>query len=212
MDDYPTLTGSYVCGSYDIQHLCYQSFPCQHYVRKCGGGDADWRLISGKEIFSLLKKDGVSDPHFDKYKKITNPLVAMYNAFMKDKELAEIRENQRLQEKEREKQAAIINKYKASSRLEKLKAKNAIKPNEKDEEEEKEEKEKEQKKKEKEQKKIVCGSYEIQTDCYESFPCQHYVRKCGGSDEDWTLICITNINKMLERDGVAMADVDLHCC
>jgi hypothetical protein len=114
-------------GKYKISDLCLQSYPCQHYVTNTETGKSG-RLF-GDEIYCMLRDDGISDEHFDKYaefiRKRDNPTpeeIAQYEAREK-----ELEEQSKKSEEERVQRNKLTNTYKASSRLDKLKEKNNIK-------------------------------------------------------------------------------------
>ena len=110
----------YTVGKYKISHVCYQTYPCKHNVEHIG-------LISGDKIHCMLKEEGLSHPHFDYAEFIRK------RDYPTDEEIAEktqaetrIRESQKKYEQEQEERARITNMYKASSRLDRLKAKHNI--------------------------------------------------------------------------------------
>ena len=114
-------------GKYKISTLCLQTYPCKHYVVDTEKGN-DIGTLSGDRIFCMLRDEGISDPYFDEYaefvRKRENPTP---------EELAErIAEKQRTleriarQRKESEELTKKTNQYKASSYLEKLKAKHGV--------------------------------------------------------------------------------------
>ena len=113
-------------GDYEISDICLLTYPCQHYVKNTITGESS--RMMGDKIYTMLKEKGLSDKHFDDYaeyvRKRDNPTP---------EELAERRERERKfqeqrdkQKKEREEQERLTNQYKASSRLEKLKAKHNV--------------------------------------------------------------------------------------
>ncbi len=53
-------------GKYKISGLCLESYPCQHYIWT---SDTKCELLYGTKILNLLEKEGISDEHFNKYKK-----------------------------------------------------------------------------------------------------------------------------------------------
>ena len=111
-----------IIGNFEISDLCLQTYPCKHNVKNRITCESS--LMYGDEIFILLKNIGKSHKHFDDYAE-----------FIRKRDhptLEEISEKEALiktlyrEQKERkiEKQEKITNQYKASSRLERLKAKN----------------------------------------------------------------------------------------
>lgn len=51
-------------GNYEISDLCFETFPCQHFIKLKNGNT---ELISGDEIYRIFKSEGLSDPHIDTY-------------------------------------------------------------------------------------------------------------------------------------------------
>ncbi len=60
MNDYTII------GNYKISNFCYETYPCFHTVINISTGEST--EMSGDEIYKLLKKEGLSDEHFDIYK------------------------------------------------------------------------------------------------------------------------------------------------
>ena len=100
-------------GKYEISDLCFQSSPCQHYVKNIETGTA--QLMFGDNIYSMLKNDGLTYPHFD-----------CYAEFIRKRDNPTKEELDEKQRKERDEREKITNTYKASSRLERLKLQNNI--------------------------------------------------------------------------------------
>lgn len=50
-------------GNYEISNLCFLSYPCQHQVKDTRTGLT--RLMNGTDIHNMLKKDGLTDNHFN---------------------------------------------------------------------------------------------------------------------------------------------------
>lgn len=46
--------------------MCLKTYPCKHYIRNCED-NSNFVTMSGPKIYHLLKKDGLSDKHFDEY-------------------------------------------------------------------------------------------------------------------------------------------------
>ena len=115
-----------IIGKYEISDICLQSYPCQHYVKNIETGTA--QLMFGDNIYSMLKNDGLTYPHFDCYvefiRKRDNPTKEeLDEKLFREKKMDEQMEKERKEREEREK---ITNTYKASSRLERLKLQNNI--------------------------------------------------------------------------------------
>ncbi len=122
MNQQNKFDGYYKTGNYNISELCLETYPCKHYVMDCDGGNC--RLLKGDEIYRLLKKDGIqNDPHFKMYEEGYS-LKGYFN-FLRAGEhmqtIAELREEQKKRDDKILAENEIINKFKASSRIEKLK-------------------------------------------------------------------------------------------
>ena len=50
-------------GPYKIEKHCYEANPCRHYVLNVENGF--YSLMTGKEIFIILKKYNLKLPHFN---------------------------------------------------------------------------------------------------------------------------------------------------
>ena len=116
-------------GKYEVYNLCMLTSPCKHYVRNT---DTDKiYLMNGLDIYDTLHKEGIHDAHFDQYaeasKNRKNPSEED-KRLLKEYEKLEL-EMQRERQKEKDtikRQKELGEQYKASSRLEKLKAQNNI--------------------------------------------------------------------------------------
>ena len=51
-------------GPFEIKELCYESYPCKHSIRK---NNENWSFLNGYKIYTMLKNEGISDPHFEIY-------------------------------------------------------------------------------------------------------------------------------------------------
>ena len=112
-------------GKYEISNTCLQSYPCKHNIRFENG---ETKLMSSDKIFSLLKNEGLTDKHFDIYEEFIRKRDFPTPEEIKKRE-NEIQMMQQAAEqwnREFAEQQKIIDQYKASSRLEKLKMKNNI--------------------------------------------------------------------------------------
>jgi hypothetical protein len=113
-------------GKYQISNMCLQSYPCQHSIINTETGET--KKMYGSAIYTLLKEDKLSDAHFDEYaeyiRRHEHPTVGE----LADKRHYEktMQENNLAHKKRKEEQDAITNQFKASSRLDKLKAKNNV--------------------------------------------------------------------------------------
>ena len=54
---------------YEISQMCLQSYPCQHDVRDMETGVT--QTMSGDTIYKMLKKEGLTDPHFEMYSSLS---------------------------------------------------------------------------------------------------------------------------------------------
>jgi hypothetical protein len=54
-----------VYGNYEIENTCYETYPCKHYVINKQTGEK--RMMSGDDIFCLLRDNGFNCEHFDEY-------------------------------------------------------------------------------------------------------------------------------------------------
>jgi len=120
------LNSNFIIGKYEITDMCFLTYPCQHYVKNIETGTS--QLMFGDRIFSMLKNDGLTYPHFDGYaefiRKRDNPTKEeLDEKLFRKKKMEEQMEKQR---KERDEIEKITNTYKASSRLERLKLQNNI--------------------------------------------------------------------------------------
>jgi hypothetical protein len=115
------ISDVYEVGDYEISSFCLQSFPCKHSFKKPNN---EWRILNAVEIYEILKADGLSHPHFEYCKEVIrrrdNPTPEeIAERETREERVREAEIKRREQENELNK---IIDKYKASSRIEKLKA------------------------------------------------------------------------------------------
>lgn len=112
-------------GKYEISNVCLHTYPCRHQIKFENG---DTKLMSGDKIYRLFKSEGLSDSHIDSYAEWVRqrdfPSTEEIKKSIDD--LLRIREVSEKRAKEEAEQRKIINKYKASSRLDKLKSENNI--------------------------------------------------------------------------------------
>jgi hypothetical protein len=117
-------------GNYEIQEFCLESFPCQHSIKDLRTGKI-W-LYRADDIFVMLRDDGVSHPHFEYCREIIRKRDHPTPEEMTQQHREEMARMNRdwPQNVERERKQreldAIVDKTKASSRLEKLKKQNSI--------------------------------------------------------------------------------------
>ncbi len=109
-------------GNYKISNMCLESYPCKHSVCFKNGNT---EIISGDVIYRWLKAEGLSDEHLDQYakyvRKIHFPTLEEIKERKYKMKIEEAKKEYIEREKEREQQ--IVDQYKASSRIEKLKQK-----------------------------------------------------------------------------------------
>lgn len=125
------INSHYSVGNCQISNLCLQSFPCKHYFRESRHGT--WQMLSATSIYKILDKKGLSDPHFEYCKQIIRRLEHPTAEEIEQDELEYAKSQKQMEEREikekKEKQEldAIVNQYKASSHIDRLKLKNNIK-------------------------------------------------------------------------------------
>ncbi len=112
-------------GKYQISTRCMQTYPCQHYVKFPNG---ETRRRTGAEIYKLLEADGISDDHFTGYKehirRMENPTAEEIAANKQERE--RVMKHMEKRKQEQEELDRITQKYKASSRIEKLHKKHGL--------------------------------------------------------------------------------------
>jgi len=117
------LNGFRKIGKYEISNYCLETYPCQHNFKFKNG---ETKLISGGEIYRLFKSEGLSDPHIDRYAEWVRqhdfPTPEEIKKRKDDLLIIQQAEEKRANEEAEEQK--IVNQYKASSRLDKLKNKN----------------------------------------------------------------------------------------
>ena len=120
------LNGYRKVGKYEISNNCKEIYPGRYHV-KFENGDARW--MSGDKIYRLFKSEGLSDPAIDQYAEFVrqhdHPTLQEMKKRVENQLMIKIQTDKR--EKEYVEQQKIVNQYKASSRLDKLKMKNNIK-------------------------------------------------------------------------------------
>lgn len=117
--------GYFQIGDYKVSTRCLETFPCQHRIVNVKTGTV--YPFSSSQFYHTLKEEGLSHPHFDKYAgvikrrtdKEKTSLQIIADALEERRLLKEMQE----QQIQRDEQTAVTNKYKASTYLEKLKAK-----------------------------------------------------------------------------------------
>jgi hypothetical protein len=112
-------------GKYEISTICLQSYPCKHYIRFENG---ETMMMSGAKIYGLLNAEGLSDKHFDCYAEYIRrrDFPTPEEIKQREEENLKIEQSIKIREKECNEQQKIVNQFKASSRIEKLKMKNNI--------------------------------------------------------------------------------------
>jgi hypothetical protein len=119
------LTKCTVVGDYKISNTCLQSYPCKHYVQLKNG---ESKVMSGHDIYRMFASEGLHYPHIDNYaafvRRADFPTPEELEEDRQQKitsELAYLKQLKETEEKQKE-----IHMYKASSRIDKLKAANSI--------------------------------------------------------------------------------------
>lgn len=112
-------------GKYEISNHCLHSYPCKHKIKFENGVT---KLISGDKIYRLFKSEGLSDPHIDSYAEWVRQCDFPSAEEIKKREydLLIIQQASEKRAKEATEKQKIVNQYKASSRLDKLKNQNNI--------------------------------------------------------------------------------------
>ena len=110
-------------GEFYISNLCLETYPCKHYIKLKNG---ETKLMRGDDIYKLFHKNGIKDDHFDKYIEFIKNEKQRKIDFTESAK--QIKKEMNEKQKQRDKEKAIIEQYKASSRIEKLKQQNNIKP------------------------------------------------------------------------------------
>lgn len=59
-------------GDYKVSEMCMQSYPCQHTIVNIQSNIHF--TLDGASFYRLLKKDGLSHPHFDEYARDCNSI------------------------------------------------------------------------------------------------------------------------------------------
>ena len=119
----------YKIGRYTISSMCLQSYPCIHSVYD--ENTAITRTMYGDDIYCMLQDENLSHEHFDTYKEYIrrhqNPTAEELAEDIAYK--AKIEEQRKQREIEEVKRVLERDKYKASSYLERLKARHNITKN-----------------------------------------------------------------------------------
>ncbi len=116
-------------GEFFISDSCDSTYPCEHYMTRLDDPDfqANIKLYSALDIFKKLQAEGLSHEHFEYCREIIrkreNPTPEDLAENPADREE---REKQIAEHEQRMKEYNLIQRTKASSRLERLKAQNSI--------------------------------------------------------------------------------------
>ena len=112
-------------GKYEISNICLHTYPCKHSIKFENG---ETKIMTGDKIYRLFKSEGLSDPHIDDYAEWVRQFDFPTPEEIKKREEDRIRIQQASEKREKEaaERQKIVNQYKASSRLEKLKMKNNV--------------------------------------------------------------------------------------
>jgi hypothetical protein len=111
---------------YNISELCFESFPCKHYVTDTTTNVTN--LMCATEIYTLLQKEDSSNPHFDYCAEYIRKRDFPTNQELEEQKIHEfvtekILEKQRLDKIEQEKLNMHYKSFASSSYLERLKQK-----------------------------------------------------------------------------------------
>jgi len=107
-------------GKFQISDLCLQTYPCKHYIIFENGDKA---MMSGDKIYTLLTDNQLSDDHFHCYgeyirkRDFPTPEEIQQRA----ERVIKMKQYNEDRIKKQKEQEQIIQQYKASSRLDKLK-------------------------------------------------------------------------------------------
>ena len=123
-------------GKYDISTRCYLTYPCKHNVKIIHDDDDDFeynnnkkkpKLMSGVDIYCMLLKDNITDSHFE-YSDYVRKRDHPSKEELEEREILRIKvENMKEEARVRkEEQERVTQKYKASSRLERLRLANNV--------------------------------------------------------------------------------------
>lgn len=112
-------------GKYEISNICLETYPCKHYIKFENG---ETELMSGDKIYRLFKSEGLTYHHIDSYAEWVrqHDFPSPEEIKKKEDDQLRIRQASEKRAKEQAEQQKIVNQYKASSRLDKLKNKNNI--------------------------------------------------------------------------------------
>ena len=112
-------------GKYEISTICLQTYPCKHTIRFENG---ETNIMSAPKIYTLLNAEGLSDKHFDYCAEYIRrrDFPTPEEIKQREEENFKIEESIKIREKQYNEQQKIVNQFKASSIIEKLKMKNNI--------------------------------------------------------------------------------------
>ena len=119
-----------IIGDYEVSVMCLQTYPCKHYIRK--RGEEKFGIQLGDDIYWMLKEQGIHDNHFEEYADFARIKYEPTPEEIIQKQLEDEARQKRMEEqnakwkREADERTKIVNASKASSRLEKLRAKNGV--------------------------------------------------------------------------------------
>lgn len=122
--EYNFWNKKWTVGNYEIHSGCMESWPCQHWIKNIQTKKMSIRY--GTEIYKMLKKDNLSHPHFEEYKDYKDIQDIFDAEEIDESEFYRKEEEEIKQLKEKRELDLLIDKTKASSRLEKLKKQNSV--------------------------------------------------------------------------------------
>lgn len=107
-------------GTIEISNMCLQSYPCKHFILFNNGEE---KIMSGDKIFTLLKENQLSDEHFCCYEEFIRKrdFPTFKEIYERVKGEFKMKQYEKDRLKKHKEQQIILQQFKASSRLDKLK-------------------------------------------------------------------------------------------
>ena len=121
---------SRIIGDYEVSNFCVETYPCIHHIKK--HGEELFFEEDGATIYWMLKEQGIHDNHFEEYADFARIKYEPTPEEIIQKQLEDEARQKRMEEqnakwkREADERTKIVNASKASSRLEKLRAKNGV--------------------------------------------------------------------------------------
>lgn len=115
-------------GEYMIDEGCFLSYPCQHYIKSKNNYGSTLKLHHATDIFKKLEAKGLTHEHFEYCREIIRKKENPTPEDIAEAQAAKNEMERKIEEQEqkRKEHDELINRTKASSRLERLKAQNNI--------------------------------------------------------------------------------------